>query len=64
MLMTTKLLDEHPDPDDETIKHHLNGNLCRCATYPEVLDAVRLASRKRRTLNGVQQHAPPDLGAI
>lgn len=48
ILVTTKLLDEHPDPDDETIKHYLTGNLCRCATYPEVLSAVRLASRKMR----------------
>ena len=48
ILMTTKLLDEHPDPDDETIKHYLTGNLCRCAAYPEVLDAVRLAARKRK----------------
>jgi len=48
VLMTTKLLDEHVEPDDETIKHYLSGNLCRCAAYPEVLDAVRLASRKRK----------------
>ena len=48
IMMVTKLLDEHPDPDDETIKHYLSGNLCRCATYPEVLDAVKLAARKRR----------------
>ena len=48
IMMVTKLLDEHPDPDDETIKHYLTGNLCRCATYPEVLDAVRLAARKRK----------------
>jgi len=47
ILMTTKLLDEHPEPNDETIKHYLTGNLCRCAAYPEVLDAVRLASQKR-----------------
>jgi carbon-monoxide dehydrogenase small subunit len=46
VLMTTKLLDDHPEPDDEMIKHYLAGNLCRCAAYPEVLDAVRLASRK------------------
>ncbi|MCC6780613.1 MAG: hypothetical protein IT537_28895 [Hyphomicrobiales bacterium] len=37
------LLDEHPDPDVNTIKHYLAGNLCRCGTYPEVLAAVRLA---------------------
>ena len=50
-MMVTKLLDEHPDPDDETIKHYLSGNVCRCATYPEVLDAVKLAARKRRAVN-------------
>jgi aerobic carbon-monoxide dehydrogenase small subunit len=48
VLMTTKLLEECGEPDDETIKHYLSGNLCRCAAYPEVLDAVRLASRKRK----------------
>jgi aerobic-type carbon monoxide dehydrogenase small subunit (CoxS/CutS family) len=48
IMMVTKLLDEHPDPDDEMVKHYLSGNLCRCATYPEVLDAVKLAARKRR----------------
>ena len=48
IMMVTKLLDEHPDPDDETVKHYLSGNLCRCATYQEVLDAVKLAARKRR----------------
>jgi aerobic carbon-monoxide dehydrogenase small subunit len=48
IMMVTKLLDEHPDPDDETVKHYLSGNLYRCATYPEVMDAVKLAARKRR----------------
>jgi carbon-monoxide dehydrogenase small subunit len=49
VLMVTQLLDEHPDPDDDQIKHYLSGNLCRCATYPEVMDAVRLAAKKRKT---------------
>jgi carbon-monoxide dehydrogenase small subunit len=48
ILMTKQLLDEHPDPDDEQIKHYLTGNLCRCATYPEVMQAVKLAARKRK----------------
>jgi aerobic-type carbon monoxide dehydrogenase small subunit (CoxS/CutS family) len=47
IVMVTKLLDENPDPDGETIKYYLSGNLCRCATYPEVLDAAKLASSKR-----------------
>jgi carbon-monoxide dehydrogenase small subunit len=53
IMMVTKLLDEHPDPDDEMVKHYLSGNLCRCATYPEVLDAVKLAARKRRAQTSV-----------
>jgi carbon-monoxide dehydrogenase small subunit len=48
ILMTRQLLDEQPDPHDEAIKHYLSGNLCRCAAYPEIIEAVKLAARKRR----------------
>ena len=48
VLMTRQLLDEHPDPDEDMIKHYLSGNLCRCAAYPEIIEAVKLAARKRR----------------
>jgi carbon-monoxide dehydrogenase small subunit len=48
ILMIGQLLDEHPDPDDSQIKHYLSGNLCRCATYPQVIEAVKLTVRKRR----------------
>ena len=48
ILMTRQLLDEQPDPDDDAIKHYLSGNLCRCAAYPEIIEAVKLAARKRR----------------
>jgi carbon-monoxide dehydrogenase small subunit len=50
ILMATQLLDEVPEPDDEQIRHYLSGNLCRCGAYPEIMDAVRIAARKRRTL--------------
>jgi carbon-monoxide dehydrogenase small subunit len=48
VLMTTQLLDVHPDPDDDQIRHYLSGNLCRCGAYPQIVAAVRLAARKRR----------------
>jgi aerobic carbon-monoxide dehydrogenase small subunit len=48
IMMVTKLLDEQPDPADDEIKNYLAGNLCRCACYGEILDAVRLAARMRR----------------
>jgi carbon-monoxide dehydrogenase small subunit len=49
ILMTTQLLDAHADPDDEQIRHYLSGNLCRCAAYPEIVNAVKIAARKRKT---------------
>lgn len=48
VLMVRQLLDEHPNPSDEDIGHYLAGNLCRCATYPEVVKAVKLAALKRK----------------
>jgi carbon-monoxide dehydrogenase small subunit len=48
ILMVTQLLDAHPDPSDDTIRDYLSGNLCRCATYPEVMAAVKIAARKRK----------------
>jgi aerobic carbon-monoxide dehydrogenase small subunit len=41
VLMTKQLLDENPSPTEEEIRHYLSGNLCRCGTYPEIIDAVR-----------------------
>ena len=45
ILMTEQLLAQNPDPDEDSIRHYLSGNLCRCAAYPEIVDAVRLAAR-------------------
>jgi aerobic carbon-monoxide dehydrogenase small subunit len=47
ILMATQLLDRCPDPDDDQIRHYLSGNLCRCAAYPEIVNAVKIAARKR-----------------
>ncbi len=48
VLMAGQLLAEHPDPSDEEIRHYLSGNLCRCAAYPEIIQAVKSAGRKLR----------------
>ena len=48
VLMTRQLLEAHPEPTDEQIRHYLSGNLCRCAAYPEITVAVNLASQKRK----------------
>lgn len=47
VMMVEELLATHPDPSDGQIRAYLSGNLCRCATYPEIIKAVRRAARDR-----------------
>ena len=48
VLMTRQLLEENPNPGEDDIRHYLSGNLCRCAAYPQIIEAVQLAARKRQ----------------
>ena len=42
MLMSAKaLLDSNPDPSRDEIRHYMSGNLCRCGSYEEVIEAIR-----------------------
>lgn len=50
IMMVRQLLDLHPDPTDDEIRHYLVGNLCRCSAYPEIMDAVRIAAAKRASV--------------
>jgi len=50
MIMATKAFLEHnPDPSDEEIKKALEGHLCRCTGYVQIIEAVRAASEKMRS---------------
>ncbi|MCW2723982.1 MAG: coxS [Frankiales bacterium] len=46
VLMTHELLAENPQPDAEQIAAHLEGNICRCGTYPEICAAVTSAAAR------------------
>jgi carbon-monoxide dehydrogenase small subunit len=48
VLMAHQLLARDPDPSDDAIRHYLSGNLCRCAAYPEILEAVKLAAKLQK----------------
>jgi len=42
------LLDSNPSPDDDEVARAMNGNLCRCGSYPRVLKAVNMASEIKK----------------
>jgi len=45
MVMTaTYLLQTNPNPTEEDIKHALEGNLCRCTGYVNIVEAIRWAA--------------------
>jgi carbon-monoxide dehydrogenase small subunit len=48
VLMAHQLLARNPDPSEDEIRHYLSGNLCRCAAYPEIVEAVRLAAKLQK----------------
>jgi carbon-monoxide dehydrogenase small subunit len=49
MIMTTAaLIQEHPQPTDEQIVHGLEGNLCRCTGYLNIVKAVRRAAELQK----------------
>ena len=39
------LLASNPNPSEAQIKQALEGNVCRCGTYPRIVAAVRMAAR-------------------
>ncbi len=44
MIMSSKaLLEKNPSPTQEEIEYALDGNICRCAGYPKIFDAVKKA---------------------
>src|SRR5690349_11829931 len=44
IMSITGLLKENPHPSAEQVKHACSGNLCRCGTYPRVLQAALKAA--------------------
>ncbi len=44
ILTTVDLLSRDAQPDEETIRHALRGNLCRCTGYDSIVDSVQAAA--------------------
>ena len=48
MLTADALLQKNPNPDRETIRKELAGNICRCTGYVKIFEAVELAAARLR----------------
>jgi aerobic-type carbon monoxide dehydrogenase small subunit (CoxS/CutS family) len=44
LMSAAALLAEKPSPTDAEINAAMNGNICRCATYNHIKDAIKTAS--------------------
>ncbi|MHB8668226.1 MAG: (2Fe-2S)-binding protein [Burkholderiales bacterium] len=46
VMSAVDLVKNHPNPSEETIRAELDGNLCRCTGYHNIVKAVKAASAK------------------
>jgi aerobic-type carbon monoxide dehydrogenase small subunit (CoxS/CutS family) len=50
------LLRGKPNPSDAQIVEAMNGNICRCCTYPRIIAAVKRAGGKAEATNRTNGH--------
>ncbi|HKF78814.1 MAG TPA: (2Fe-2S)-binding protein [Candidatus Dormibacteraeota bacterium] len=55
------LLEQNPTPTEDEIRKGLEGNLCRCTGYVNIVKAVQAASR---TMSGAAQAADPSAATV
>ncbi|MDQ2092635.1 (2Fe-2S)-binding protein [Rhodalgimonas zhirmunskyi] len=44
VMAAASLLKENPKPSEAEVRHHLEGNLCRCTGYHNIVKAIMAAS--------------------
>ena len=59
IMAAVDLLQENPDPTDAEIREGLEGNLCRCTGYQNIVRAVRDAAAELRAAGESAQPAQP-----
>ena len=48
IMSAAALLEAKPDPSDADIDDAMNGNICRCGTYPRIRAAIKRAAEIKR----------------
>jgi aerobic-type carbon monoxide dehydrogenase small subunit (CoxS/CutS family) len=51
IINSVALLKRNPHPTEEEICSAMNGNICRCGTYPRIVEAIQRASQSTREVS-------------
>ena len=59
LVVASALLRDNPTPTDQEIKSAIEGNLCRCTGYQQIVDSVRAASEILTTGQQIEDSTSP-----
>jgi carbon-monoxide dehydrogenase small subunit len=59
IMQAIDLLSDNPDPSDAEVREGIEGNLCRCTGYQNIVRAIQAAARSSQ---GTSQEAPATAG--
>ena len=48
IMQAVDLLGDNPDPDEQEVREGIEGNLCRCTGYQNIVRAVQSAAQKMK----------------
>jgi len=48
VVAVTALLEDNQNPTRDEIRKSLDGNICRCGTYPRIFEAAEIAAARMR----------------
>ena len=46
IMASIDLVNDNPDPSEDEVREGIEGNLCRCTGYQNIVNAVQCAARK------------------
>ena len=49
LMQAVQIIRDNPNPTDEQIRHAIEGNLCRCTGYQNIVEAIKYAAEKTRS---------------
>jgi carbon-monoxide dehydrogenase small subunit len=55
IIAAVDLLTDNPDPTEDEVRHGLEGNLCRCTGYQNIVRAVRAAAAQAKAATASQE---------